>query len=324
MSTSAELISVIVTNYNHAKYLDERMDSLLKQTYPNLEIIVIDNCSTDNSLEVLAKYKKYNHVKIVALEKNGGCLNSCNMGVRMSQGRFFIFSEADDYCAPQQIELLYKTMKDNEEVGVSFCRSYMVDAQSKVYGDDFSLRDSAFKKYCSKDTVIPRRLAQRLFLFSCFIPNFSAVLFRKKVFELAGGFPPQISSVADWEFWFRFSPYCDFYYLTTPLNYYRRHGTSHQGMQGAELLITDMMDLLYTEYRKAQLTLWEKFEFKVNIGVIWGRYRKPAPKIWWKSFPAIWRHSCKYDKLSIVYLILAFIIKSTQRVFGKICLKGNQ
>ena len=53
-----DLISVIVTNYNHAKYLDIRMESLLNQTYQNLEMIVIDNCSTDNSLEVLERYKK--------------------------------------------------------------------------------------------------------------------------------------------------------------------------------------------------------------------------------------------------------------------------
>ena len=62
MNSTAELISVVVTNYNHASYLDQRIESLLAQTYPNLEIIIVDNCSIDNSLDVLSKYNKYNNV----------------------------------------------------------------------------------------------------------------------------------------------------------------------------------------------------------------------------------------------------------------------
>jgi len=314
--STADLISVIVTNYNHAKYLDQRMESLLAQTYPNIEIIVIDNCSTDNSLDVLAKYKKYSHVRIIVQEKNVGCVGSSNLGVSLSHGQFFMFAEADDYNAPSQIELLHKAMAGNEEIGVAFSRSYLVDAGSKIFDEDFNHRDRSFKAFCSKDTLIPKCLAQRFLLFSLIIPNFSAVLFRRKYFDLAGGLVPY-KSCADWEFWFRMSRCCDFYYLTTPLNYFRRHGASTQSLMGIQLLIIDIMELLYTESRKAALTFWEKFQFRVNIGVIWGRYRKPAPAIWWKCFPSIWWQSLKYDKLSLVFLMLAFIKRGTERMTGR-------
>ena len=75
MNSTAELISVVVTNYNHASYLDRRIESLLAQTYPNLEIIIVDNCSIDNSLDVLRKYNKYNNDKVFALSNNTGFVN---------------------------------------------------------------------------------------------------------------------------------------------------------------------------------------------------------------------------------------------------------
>lgn len=316
MNKASELISVIVTNYNHAKYLDQRMESLLAQTYPNLEIIVVDNFSTDNSLEVLAKYKKYNHVKIVALEKNTGFVNSANHGVSLSRGKFFIFAEADDFNAPSQIELLYQAMAGNEQIGVAFCRSFMVDAESKVFDEDFNYRDRSFREHCSRDTLIPGRLAQRFLLFSFIIPNFSAVLFRRRYFDLAGGLVAQ-KACPEWAFWFRMCRLCDFYYLATPLNYYRKHGGSYMSLLGIESAIIGIMEVLYAEARKAGLTLWEWIAFRVNIGVIWGRYRKPAPGDWWKSFPSIWRQSLKYDKLSLVFLILAFFKRGTERMIGR-------
>lgn len=307
---------MIVTNYNHAKYLDGRMESLLKQTYPNLEIIVVDNCSTDNSLEVLAKYKDP-RVTIKALEKNIGNINSTNLGVSLSQGKFFILAEADDYNDPRQIELLYQAMAGNEAIGAAFCRSYLVDAEGKIFDDDFNQRDRAFKKFCSKDTLIPGRIAQRFFLNSCVIPNFSAVLFRRKYYDLAGGLLHLFKTCADWEFWFRMSRHCDLYYLTSPLNYFRRHRASTGTLLGVELTVTEIMAMLYQASRTIELTVWERFLFRVNVGLVWGRYRAPAPGLWWKSFPSIWRESLKYDKLSVVFLVLAFVKRVTERMIGR-------
>lgn len=316
MNSTPELISVIVTNYNHAKYLDQRMESLLAQTYRSIEIIVVDNCSTDNSLEVLAKYMKYAHIKIVALEENRGFVNSSNLGVSLSRGKFFIFAEADDYNAPLQIELLYQAMSSNQQIGVAFCRSFMVDAQSKVLDEDFNHRDRLFKEYCAKDTLIPNYMAQRFLFFSIIIPNFSAALIRRKYFDLAGGLAAQ-QSCPEWAFWFRMCRLCDFYYLATPLNNYRKHGGSYMSLLGIESAIIGIMEVLYTEAPKAGMTFWEWISFRVNIGVIWGRYRKTAPGDWWKSFPSIWRQSLKYDKLSLVFLILAFFKRGAERMIGR-------
>jgi len=313
MDNALDLISVIVTNYNHAKYLPQRMESLLKQTYPKLEIIIIDNCSTDNSREVLDIYKYEPHIKVVYMEKNIGNINTSNMGVDLSKGKFFIFAEADDYSDPQEIELLYKAMAGNENIGAAFCRSNMVDSEGRKFGEDVDYRDKPFKEYCSKDTLIPGDLAQHWFLYSCIIPNFSAVLFRRKYYDLAGRMTHDFKTCADWDFWFRMSGCCDLYYLVKPLNYFRRHAQTTGNIYGIQLTLTEIMRMLYRESAKANLSFWENLHFKINLGVIWGRYRTPDPATWWKCFPTVWRESLKYDPLSVLYLALAFIKRSTQR-----------
>ena len=246
------------------------------------------------------------------------------MGVKMSSGKYFIFAEADDYSDPREIELLHEAMAGNEGIGAAFCRSYMVDGEGKIFGEDFYYQDRSFKEYCSKDTLIPGPLAHRFLLFSHIIPNFSAVLFRRKYYDLAEGLTHRFKTCADWDFWFRLSRQCDLYYLTTPLNYFRRHATTTGNLYGIELTLKEIINLLYTEALKSDLTFWQQIRFKVNLGVIWGRYRKPTPSLWWQCFPSIWRQSLKYDKLSLVYLIIAFIKRSAQRMIGSLsfCRQG--
>ena len=122
---------------------------------------------TDNTFEVLAKYKKYDHIKIVALEKNKGYANASNLGVSLSRGKYIMFAELDDFSAPTEIERLYAAMAGNEQIGVCFCRSLLVNGQGKAFDNDFNHREKDFKEFCAKDTLIPQRIAQRFLLYSC-------------------------------------------------------------------------------------------------------------------------------------------------------------
>ena len=79
-------ISIIVASYNHAEYLEERMDTLLNQTFDKFEIIVVDDCSTDNSTEVLEKYRDNPKTTFIFLEENGGYAKACNLGISKSRG----------------------------------------------------------------------------------------------------------------------------------------------------------------------------------------------------------------------------------------------
>ena len=95
-----KLVSVIIPNYNHANYLDERIQSVLNQTYRNFEVIILDDRSTDNSLEVIDKYKDNPHVSCVVVnEENGGSpFAQWKKGLSMAKGDVVWIAESDDSC----------------------------------------------------------------------------------------------------------------------------------------------------------------------------------------------------------------------------------
>ena len=142
------LVSVIVASYNHSEYLIERMDSLINQTYKNVEILVIDDCSTDGSREVLRDYESHPKVKIIIREINGGWVNVSNQGADISKGEFIIFANCDDTCEPQMLEKLVESIKKNPSAGISYSRSKIIDQSGKFLGDDFLIREKAFRNFC--------------------------------------------------------------------------------------------------------------------------------------------------------------------------------
>lgn len=107
-------ISVIVTNYNHASYLETAVKSVNEQTYQNIEVIIIDDCSTDNSREVIVdlrnKYKRF-PTKTIFLEENKGKWNALNVAIAQSSGELITLQDADDSCTKQRIELQYNVMQ---------------------------------------------------------------------------------------------------------------------------------------------------------------------------------------------------------------------
>ncbi|MFZ2197026.1 MAG: glycosyltransferase [Thermodesulfovibrionales bacterium] len=299
-----DLVSIIVTSYNHAEYLKKRIDSLLDQTYKNLEIIVVDDCSTDGSIVILEDYKKYNHIRVIALEKNTGHANASNLGADMASGNYIMFAECDDFDSPLHVETLVRSLKDHGDAGVAYCRSAMVDDKGEVFGDDLQVREPAFQTLCSSDTMIPGPRMQRFLLKSCVIPNMSAALIRKNIFDAVGGLSLSYTACADWDLWCRIAENSDFYFVTESLNSFRSHPTTVRNTAPIKVQLSDIFDLLYAASSRTTLTLAERLKFRINIAVLWANYLLPETRSWMKSFPGIWIKTLKYDKLSIIFLVL--------------------
>ena len=104
-------ISVIVPIYNQEKYLDECIQSIIDQTYKNLEIILVDDGSTDNSLEICKKYEKIDkRIKLIHKE-NGGLSSARNCGLDSASGKYVMFCDSDDYFVPRSCEILLNLIK---------------------------------------------------------------------------------------------------------------------------------------------------------------------------------------------------------------------
>ena len=108
-----EKISIIVPIYNVEVYLEECINSLIHQTYLNIEIILIDDGSSDSSGKICDKYKKIDNRSQVVHKKNGGVSSARNAGLSLVNTRYISFVDPDDYVSEQFIEKLYNSLIDN-------------------------------------------------------------------------------------------------------------------------------------------------------------------------------------------------------------------
>jgi len=116
-------ISVIMSVYNGEAYLEEAIESVINQTFENLELIIINDCSTDSTSEILASCAvKDNRIKVHTNEVNLKLPSSLNKAISMAQGKYIARMDADDICLPDRFEKQYKFMEENPDVALSSCR----------------------------------------------------------------------------------------------------------------------------------------------------------------------------------------------------------
>lgn len=137
-------ISVIVAVYNTEKYLDRCIESLLNQTYKNMELVIVEDCSTDSSRKLLKKYKENKNIKVFYNMENRGLSYSRNYGLKKSTGDFIGYIDSDDYVEPDYYEKLMSSIKDNKS-DIAICDIKLVDEQTnkiqrcKCYANDFDV-----------------------------------------------------------------------------------------------------------------------------------------------------------------------------------------
>ena len=124
------LVSIIVPVYNTSKYLEKCLYSLINQTIKNIEIIVVNDGSTDNSLEIINKIAKEDKRIKVYNKKNGGLSSARNYGIEKSTGKYIGFVDSDDYVRKDMYEILKKNLEDNS-ADMSICRWYLVENEIK-------------------------------------------------------------------------------------------------------------------------------------------------------------------------------------------------
>ena len=110
----SDLISIITPTYNCGKFIEETIQSVLNQTYTNWEMIIVDDCSTDNTKEVVEKYVKIDsRIKYFLLENNSGAAVSRTKAMELANGNYIAFLDSDDLWLPNKLEAQLKFMKEN-------------------------------------------------------------------------------------------------------------------------------------------------------------------------------------------------------------------
>lgn len=212
------LVSVIIPNYCLAKYLDQRINTILNQTYENFEVIILDDCSPDDgaSKAVIEKYRNNPHVShIIYNETNGGSpYKQWKKGAELAKGELLWIAESDDYCDEHFLEALVPQFK-NRNLSVAFCRSIL-------FSDDHII-GPAHPIEIKEGTFSGTDFIKQYLIEGCGIVNASCAVFTKEAFMTISDMYSTYRGSGDRMFWILIAEKGDVAFVEKPHNFFRQH-----------------------------------------------------------------------------------------------------
>jgi glycosyltransferase involved in cell wall biosynthesis len=252
------LVSVIIPNYNHAQYLDVRIQSVLQQTYLNFEIIILDDKSSDNSLDIITKYKENPHVTNITVnsENSGSPFIQWNRGFKLAKGDLIWIAESDDDCSPKMLEKLVAEFENDAVLSFAFSRSLEMNENGE--------KQNVLQKMFPSDVHCDGKDFNRKFMiWGNKVFNASSVVFRR---DFALSIDKQYMNyrgAGDWLFWIEMAEKGNVAVVSEPLNFYRLYDantTNLMRLSGAE----DLEDKKIYEYFKCNGYLSSIVDFRIH------------------------------------------------------------
>lgn len=232
------LVSVIIPNYNHSLFLGERIDSVLNQRYQNFEVILLDDGSTDNSREIIEKYRGLEKVKhIVYNQKNSGnAFVQWNKGVELAMGEWVWIAESDDRAHP---DFLSKSLEVAREEDLIFCKSLIINehgTETTYLGEPFFPTDKVFSPDKNCDRIDSSAfLEEHMYNFN-HIVNASSVITKRSILK---HWIPNILGFklcGDWMLWSIILTHGKACYLHEGLNYFRVHDRTLRALESNNIV----------------------------------------------------------------------------------------
>ncbi|AFY90019.1 glycosyltransferase family 2 protein [Chroococcidiopsis thermalis] len=283
-------VSVIIPNYNHAQFLEQRIQSVLDQTYQDFEIIYLDDASTDNSNEVFAKFANNSRIRAIYNQTNSGSpFKQWNKGIRLAQGEYIWIAESDDYADKRLLAELVDKLDNNPTVGLAYCLSWFIDERDRSIFNSKDLLYFPDKERWEKDFVnngIDE--CSKYLIFENIIHNASAVLIRRSIYEKVGYADESLRLCGDWLLWVKMLLVSDIAFIAETLNYYRAHSetvryeASRNGVFAEEsyqivryiLANIDCPKEVVEQVCETRIHRWLKIMFSKNEKTSWERQYK--------------------------------------------------
>ncbi|MGF1924718.1 MAG: glycosyltransferase family 2 protein [Bacteroidia bacterium] len=296
-------VSILIPNYNHSKYLNQRIDSILNQTFQDFELIILDDQSTDDSKRVIESYR--NHPKVTLIVYNeansGSTFKQWDKGISLAKSDWVWIAESDDWCEPTLLAELYENATKSSDCVLSYCQSIMFENNSILW-------TSGAKQLA--ETLEGRAFVQQHMLKGNAVFNASMCIFRRDTYLKVGKEFTEYKLSGDWIFWVEVALQGTVFISGKTLNYFRKHP---QDVSSAAFV----RGLIYVEYFK----VLDHFE---KLGIVKDQ-KKQLLQFKQKQFLTDKRVSSEYHK-SISSLFRkelgitsekAFLIKSKIKQFLK-------
>ena len=203
------LFSILIAQYNNGKYLSEAIESIKSQTYTNWEIIIVDDCSTDNSKELYKQYENDEKIKIYYNDENKGCGYTKRRCTELASGELCGFLDPDDTLTDDALEVMTQEHRKNPQAAVICSRHFICDDNMKP------LWESAIRKKQSLSYLTERSHSPEVF-----------ASFKKKMYDKSVGLNPAFKRAVDQDLYYLLEEQGKMIFIDNVLYYYRIHSNS--------------------------------------------------------------------------------------------------
>ena len=256
-------VSVVVTSYNSLPYLPETINSVLQQTFTDFELIIVDDGSTDQTVDTIKEYDD-NRIKLVAQE-NQGVSVARNFGIDHAIGEYVAFLDGDDVWEISKLAKQVELMDSNPDIGLVHTWLALINEKSELTG---RIMKPYQEGHVWKDIIENNMVA-------C-----SSTLIRSSCFEVAGVFDSSLLVAEDWDLWIRLSANYPFAIIKEPLVKYRNHGTSKSKNYPA--MVHDFRTIIERAFQSSPqdlLYLRNRSYGRINLCIAWKCIQNDNPDL---------------------------------------------
>lgn len=242
MMEAPEKVSIVLPTYNGAKYLRQSIDSCLNQTYKNIELIIVDDGSRDETPQIIRSYQD-DRIKYIRHDKNKRLPHALNTGFSKATGDYLTWTSDDNYYAADAIESMIVSLQTNKTVDFVYANYFIINDNGEILQ---SISAGPGKKLKEENCIGP-----------CF-------LYRRKVYEVLGGYNPDEFLAEDYEYWIRVFKRFRMQQLEKFIYWHRLHPQSLTGQYAAEA--KDRADRIRDRYFRVR-AITRNMSFYLAIGI---------------------------------------------------------
>ncbi|WP_299123544.1 glycosyltransferase family 2 protein [uncultured Winogradskyella sp.] len=309
-------VSIIIPNYNHKRFLEQRIISILNQTYQDFEIIILDDASSDGSQELIKEY--VNHPKVSHVEFNnnnsGSVFKQWVKGVQFAKGDFVWIAESDDFAENSFLETTVNVLNTNTKLGLVFTDSNKIDEKGMSLGL-VSKNKKILASTANNDVVISKSNFAKYLLTHLIIVNASSVLFRKKALESINfQLLKEFKNTGDIFTYVGIALNFDLFYFSQPLNNMRLHennttkkNKNNGKIYGDKILL---LDYYLNEFNKLPRIRQDVFSFLKSfffLSLDFG-YKKPLLRLITKMLDVQFINRKSYIRIKAILFFYNIII----------------
>lgn len=287
------LITVIIPTYNRSQYIKQAIDSALNQTHKNIELIIIDDGSKDNTSEVLKKYDTYSNINNIALNHNAGVANARNLGLKEAKGDYIAFLDSDDFWEKNKIELQLNEFDKDSNIG-------LVHTGVIEFGKGWE-REKIWEKENRLEGWCREEIFTKWYIFH------SSIMIKKQHIEKIGNFDSTFPYSEDYEWWLRVAEYCKFKYIPTALVWKRYTENQMSSNLTKQYIYQDKARIKFIKSLKNESEK-EKYE-RLRLQT----FQNQTENFYWKRDLKGLREMCRYgiqalgNKVFKKYLLKSYI-----------------